>query len=272
MTETSLWLGDIALGHIISSLSVFVEGTQRYFKILPTQLRTKLRLSLGHKWLTWNIFLLKMVTYPIDHYRKSPMMNGNHKGEFYFLILLILFVLLGLHVLERDSKPVCLASASNKSTCLVKDRADLRVQGVRFGFPLLQVWSIWLPYILFCMSLEHHLFQKYNQQLAINVWYLHSKVIKNYLIELKTNTLILASLMVQTVRNLLAMQETWVQTLGQEATLREWLPTAVFLPGEFHGWRSLVGRLQFVRLQRIGRGWATNTLYSQNWPLCVMMK
>ena len=83
---------------------------------------------------------------------------------------------------------------------------------------------------------------------------MHSKVIKNYLIELKTNTLILASLVVQTVRNLLAMQETWVQTLGQEATLREWLPTAVFLPGEFHGWRSLAGRLQFMGLQRIGRG------------------
>ena len=83
-----------------------------------------------------------MVTYPIDHYRKSPMMNGSHKGEFYFLILLILFVLLCLHVLERESEPVCLASASNKSTCLVKDRADLGVQGVRFGFPLLQIWSI----------------------------------------------------------------------------------------------------------------------------------
>ena len=83
---------------------------------------------------------------------------------------------------------------------------------------------------------------------------MYSKVIKNYLIELKTNTLILASLVVQTVRNLLAMQETWVQTLGREATLREWLPTAVFLPGEFHGWRSLAGRLQFMGLQRIGRG------------------
>ena len=76
---------------------------------------------------------------------------------------------------------------------------------------------------------------------------------KNYLIELKTNTLILASLMVQTVRNLLAVQETWVQTLGQEATLREWLPTAVFMPGEFHGWRSLAGMLQFMGLQRTGR-------------------
>ena len=36
------------------------------------------------------------------------------------------------------------------------------------------------------------------------------------------------------------MQETWVQSLGQEDPLeKKWLPTPVFLPGEFHGQRSL---------------------------------
>ena len=46
-----------------------------------------------------------------------------------------------------------------------------------------------------------------------------------------------ASLMAQMV-----MQETQVQSLGQEDLLeKEWLPTPVFLPGEFHGQRSLVG-------------------------------
>ena len=44
------------------------------------------------------------------------------------------------------------------------------------------------------------------------------------------------------VKNLPAMQETCVQSLGQEDPLRkEWLPTPVFLPEEFHGQRSLVG-------------------------------
>ena len=39
-----------------------------------------------------------------------------------------------------------------------------------------------------------------------------------------------------------AMRETWVQSLGQEDPWRrEWLLTPVFLPGESHGWRSLVG-------------------------------
>ena len=36
------------------------------------------------------------------------------------------------------------------------------------------------------------------------------------------------------------MQETYVQSLGQEDPLeRKWQPTLVFLPGEFHGQRSL---------------------------------
>ena len=46
----------------------------------------------------------------------------------------------------------------------------------------------------------------------------------------------------QTVRNLPAMQETWVRYLGPEDPWRrEWQPTPVFLPGEPHGQRNLVG-------------------------------
>ena len=47
----------------------------------------------------------------------------------------------------------------------------------------------------------------------------------------------------QTVNNLPAMQETQVQSLGQEDLIlwrREWLHTSVLLPGEFQGQRSLV--------------------------------
>ena len=51
-----------------------------------------------------------------------------------------------------------------------------------------------------------------------------------------------ASLVAYTVKNLPAMQETqfdpWVEKIPWR---REWLPTAVFLPGESHGQRSLVG-------------------------------
>ena len=51
-----------------------------------------------------------------------------------------------------------------------------------------------------------------------------------------------ASLVAQMVKNLPATQETQVRSLGQEDTQRrEWLPTPVFLPGEFHRQRSLKG-------------------------------
>ena len=55
------------------------------------------------------------------------------------------------------------------------------------------------------------------------------------------------SLVAKTLKNLPAMQETWVRSLGwadpwvgQIPWRRKWQPTPVFLPGESHG-RSLVG-------------------------------
>ena len=63
-----------------------------------------------------------------------------------------------------------------------------------------------------------------------------------------------ASLVVQTVKNPPATQETQIRSLGQEDPLekgmathfsmlwrRKWQNTPVSLPGEFHGQRSLVG-------------------------------
>ena len=52
----------------------------------------------------------------------------------------------------------------------------------------------------------------------------------------------MASLVTQTVKNPYAVQETQVQSLGQkDPWRREWLPTPIFLLGDFHGQRSLVG-------------------------------
>ena len=51
------------------------------------------------------------------------------------------------------------------------------------------------------------------------------------------------SFVAQLVKNLPAMWETWFWFMGWEDPLwrRKWLPTPVFLPGEFHEERSLVG-------------------------------
>ena len=43
------------------------------------------------------------------------------------------------------------------------------------------------------------------------------------------------------VKNPPAMRETGVRSLGWEDPLEEEMPTSVFLPGKFHGQRSLAG-------------------------------
>ena len=51
-----------------------------------------------------------------------------------------------------------------------------------------------------------------------------------------------ASLIAQLVKNLSAMQETWVRFLSWEDPLeKEMVTTLVLLPGESHGQRSLAG-------------------------------
>ena len=48
--------------------------------------------------------------------------------------------------------------------------------------------------------------------------------------------------MAQMVKNPPAMKQTWVQSLSEEDPLeKDGQPTPVFLPGELHGQRSLVG-------------------------------
>ena len=54
--------------------------------------------------------------------------------------------------------------------------------------------------------------------------------------------LIWASLLAQRLKRLPAMRDTRVRSLGQKISWRrKWQPTPVFLPGESHGCRSLVG-------------------------------
>ena len=44
------------------------------------------------------------------------------------------------------------------------------------------------------------------------------------------------------IKNMPAVRETWVRSLDLEDPLRrKWQPIPVFLPGEFHGQRSLAG-------------------------------
>ena len=77
-----------------------------------------------------------------------------------------------------------------------------------------------------------------------------------------------ASLVAQRLKRLPAMQETWVRSLGQEDPWkRKWQPTPVFLRGESHGQRSLVGYSPRGRKESDTTEW----LHFHSWPLSTQM-
>ena len=55
------------------------------------------------------------------------------------------------------------------------------------------------------------------------------------------------------------MWETRVRSLGWEDPLEKEIPTPVFLPGESHGQRSLMGNEESMRSQRVGHDCVANT-------------
>ena len=71
---------------------------------------------------------------------------------------------------------------------------------------------------------------------------------------LSTND-VASSLLIDTVKNLFTIWETWIWSLGQEVSLEKgMLLTPGSFPGEFHG-----QKLQPMAFQRVGQEWAANT-------------
>ena len=68
-----------------------------------------------------------------------------------------------------------------------------------------------------------------------------------------------ASLVAQTVKNLPAMQETPVQSLGWEDPLEEGIATHSSILAWRNPWTEEPGRLQSMGLQRVGYDWVTDT-------------
>ena len=69
-----------------------------------------------------------------------------------------------------------------------------------------------------------------------------------------------ASLVAQMVKNLSAVQETWVQSLVQEDPLEKGMATYSSILAWRIPWTEEPGRLQSMGLQRVGHDRATNTL------------
>ena len=58
------------------------------------------------------------------------------------------------------------------------------------------------------------------------------------------------------VKNPPAMQETWIQSPAcEDPWRRAWQPTPVFLPGESHGQRSLVGYSPWSHKELVTTEW-----------------
>ena len=68
-----------------------------------------------------------------------------------------------------------------------------------------------------------------------------------------------SSLVAQTVKNLPAMQETRVQSLGWEDPLEKGMVTHSSILAWRIPWTEEPGELQSMGLQRVGHDWATNT-------------
>jgi len=66
---------------------------------------------------------------------------------------------------------------------------------------------------------------------------------------------------VQTVKNLPAMQETWVRSLGQEDPLKKGVAVHSSILAWRIPWTEAPGGLQSVESQRVGHDWATDTMY-----------
>ena len=74
------------------------------------------------------------------------------------------------------------------------------------------------------------------------------------------------SLVAQIEKNLPAMQETQVQSLGQEDPLEKGMATTpVFLPGEFHRQRSLVSYCSWGRKESDTNEHLTLSLHFHAW-------
>ena len=77
-----------------------------------------------------------------------------------------------------------------------------------------------------------------------------------------------APLVDQTVKNLPAMQDTWVQSQGQNDLLEKAMETHSNILTWRNPWTEEPGKLQSLGLQRVWQGWAANT--STSWIVMLI--
>ena len=86
----------------------------------------------------------------------------------------------------------------------------------------------------------------------------------NLIGRLRLFLLLIHWLVVQTVKNLPAMWETWVQSLSLEYSMEnKWQPTQILFPGELHGQRSLADYSPWGQKKLDTTEWLTLTEYKK---------
>ena len=76
-----------------------------------------------------------------------------------------------------------------------------------------------------------------------------------------------ASPVAQSVKNPLAMQDTWIQFLGWEDPLEDSMATHSIILAWRIPWTEEPGRLQSMGLQRMGQDWVTKHTQAATWLL-----
>ena len=109
-------------------------------------------------------------------------------------------------------------------------------------------WVVALPNLLPCwLSIK-------SSPTHVNPWMVHSNVWQNSLQKKKKRVHL------QCKRHRRCGFDSWV---GKIPWRRKWQPTPVFLPGKFHGQRSLAGYSLWGR-KRVGHDWAYTYVYIRN--------
>ena len=100
-------------------------------------------------------------------------------------------------------------------------------------------WSLKLQKLFLGATLYWNLIRKCIYHMVVITPFLSSQVVQEYFV---WSTVLKGCPGDSVVKNLIAMQEMWVQSLGEEDPLEKGRPpTAVSLPWESHGYRSMVG-------------------------------
>ena len=127
-----------------------------------------------------------------------------------------------------------------------------------------------VPFYLFTLILwQLSIILFYHRQNNNWYWFLHILISHRLLSQFSIIIALrqLLGLVAQTVKNLPAMQETWVQFLSWEDPLEKGMDTRSSILAWRIPWTEDPGGLQSMGLQRVGHNWATeHTTLTKNLP------